>query len=116
MSPTVYFILHVASLLVLTGYTFYAFGAPPETKKKVMIITGIASLVAVIAGFGLATPYFKAEYAGPKGWIFVKLFCWLGLSALAGFGYRRRGMAGTLAAVASVLALIAVITVYTKPF
>lgn len=112
MSPTVYYILHVVSLLVLTGYTFYAFGAPPETKKKVMMITGIASLVAVIAGFGLAA---KLGYGFP-GWLIVKLVCWLGLSALAGFGYRRRGMAGTLALVASVIALIAVVMVYTKPF
>lgn len=112
MSPTIYYILHVASVLVLTGYTFYAFAAPPETRKGVMIITGIASLVALIAGFGL-----QARLAlGFPGWLIVKIVCWLGLSALAGFGYRRRGAAGALAAVAVILALIAVVMVYTKPF
>ena len=35
MSPIVYYILHVGSLFVLAGYTFYAFGAAPETKKRV---------------------------------------------------------------------------------
>lgn len=112
MSPTVYQILHVVSLLVLTGYTFYAFAAPPEARKRVMIITGIASLLALVAGFGL-----QAKLAiGWPGWIFVKMFCWLGLSALAGIGFRRRGAAGTLAVIAIALILVAVVMVYTRLF
>ena len=112
MSPLFYHILHVTSILVLTGYTFYAFAAAPETKKRVMMITGIASLLALAAGFGLTA---KLGYGFP-GWVIVKLVCWLGLSALAGFGYRRRGAAGALAAIAVVLAFIAVLMVYLKPF
>lgn len=112
MSPTFYHILHLASLFVLAGYTFYAFAAAPETRKRVMMITGIASLLALVGGFGL-----QAKLAiGWPGWIVVKLVCWLGLSALAGFGYRRRGAAGTLAVVAIVLVLIAIVMVYTRPF
>ena len=80
MSPVVYYILHVTSVLVLTGYTFYAFAAPPETKKRVMMITGIASLLALVGGFGLQA---KLQVGFP-GWFIVKLVCWLGLSALAG--------------------------------
>ena len=112
MNVIVYYILHVISVLVLTGYTFYAFAGGPETRKRVMMITGIASLLALIAGFGLQA---KLNYGFP-GWLIVKLVCWLGLSALAGFGYRRRGAAGTLALVAVVMAGIAVVMVYTKPF
>ena len=112
MSPTIYYILHVTAVLVLTGYTFYAFAAAPETRKRVMMITGIASIVALVGGFGLQA---KLQLGFP-GWLIVKLVCWLGLSALAGFGYRRRGAAGTLVAVALILAFVAVVMVYTKPF
>ncbi|MGH7945806.1 MAG: hypothetical protein ACREH8_10805 [Opitutaceae bacterium] len=112
MSPMIYYILHVTAVLVLTGYTFYAFAAAPETRKRVMMITGIASILALVGGFGLQA---KLNYGFP-GWLIVKLVCWLGLSALAGFGYRRRGAAGALAAVALLFAFIATVMVYTKPF
>jgi hypothetical protein len=112
MSPTFYYILHVTSVLILTGYTFQAFAAAPETRKRVMMITGITSLLALAGGFGLQA---KLGYGFP-GWLIVKLVCWFGLSALAGFGYRRRGAAGVLAVLALLFAFIAVVMVYTKPF
>lgn len=113
MSPTFYYILHLISLFVLAGYTFYAFAAPPETRKRVMIITGIAALLAFIAGFGLQA---KLGYKLTSGWLIVKMLCWLFLSGLAGMGYRKRGAVGTLALVAVLLVGIAVVMVYTKPF
>ena len=109
MSPTFYYILHLAALFVLAGYTFYAFGAPAETRKRVMMITGIASVLALVAGFGLQA---KLGYKFTEGWLIVKIVCWLGLSALAGFGYRRRDAAGTLALVASALIVVALVMVY----
>ena len=112
MSPTIYYILHVTAVVVLTGYTFYAFAAAADTRKRVMMITGIASVLALVGGFGLQA---KLNYGFP-GWLIVKIVCWLGLSALAGFGYRRRGAAGALAAVALLFAFIATVMVYTKPF
>ena len=112
MSPIFYYILHVSSVLVLAAYTFYAFAAPLETRKRVMMITGIASLLALVGGFGLQA---KLGYGFP-GWIIVKLVCWFGISALAGVGYRRRGAVGTLALVAIALLIIAVVMVYVKPF
>ena len=112
MSPIVYYILHVVSVLVLTGYTFYAFAAPAETRKRVLMWSGIASVLALVAGFGLQA---KLGYGFP-GWLIVKIVCWLGLSALAGMGYRRRESAGALMLVAIGFVLIAVVMVYTKPF
>ncbi len=112
MSPTFYHILHVISVLLLTGLTFYAFAAAPETRKRVLMFSGIASLIALVAGFGLQS---KLQVGFP-GWLFVKLGCWLGLSALAGLGYRKREAAGTLIVVTIALVVIAVVMVYLKPF
>jgi hypothetical protein len=112
MSPTFYHILHISSLLVLFGYTFYAFSAPAETRKRVLMITGVMSLLMLVAGFGLIT---KLRIGFP-GWIIVKIVCWLGLSAMAGMAYKRRAQANTLMLVTLALAIIAVLMVYLKPF
>ena len=112
MSPTVYHILHVSSLFVLFGYTFYAFAAPAETRKRVLIITGIASLLVLIGGFGLISKLL----VGFPGWIIVKIVCWLGLSALVGMAYKRRAQANILMLVTLALAITAVLMVYLKPF
>ena len=76
------------------------------------MITGILTLIAVVAAFGLQA---KLKIGWP-GWLFVKIVCWFGLSGLAGFGYRKREAAGTLSVIAAVLVLIAVTMVYTRPF
>lgn len=112
MHPTVYYVIHLVSLFVLAGYTFYAFAAPAETRKKVLMLTGIASLLVLVSGFGLVAKVYQNNFSMP--WLWVKLVAWLGLSALAGLGYRRRGAAGVLALVALVLITAAVFAVYTK--
>lgn len=111
MSPTVYYIVHVFSLLVLTGYTFYAFAAPAEARKKVLMITGIASLLALVGGFGLLAKLHGNQFAP---WVIAKLVCWLGLSALAGMGFRKRDKAATFMAVGLALVFVAVVAVYTR--
>jgi hypothetical protein len=112
MSPAFYSILHVGSLFALLGYTFYAFAAVPESRKRVLMITGIASVLALVGGFGLQS---KLNVGFP-GWLIVKLVCWLALAALAGFGYRQRAAAGRLAWIAVVLVVVALVMVYAKPF
>ncbi|CAM2865023.1 hypothetical protein [Rariglobus hedericola] len=112
MSPTIYHIIHLVSLFVLFGFTFYAFAAPAETRKKVLMITGIASLLVLVSGFGLVSKIYGNKF---ELWMIVKLVAWLALSALTGFGYRRRGAAGTLSVVALVLVALAVTMVYLKP-
>jgi len=113
MSPTVYSILHVTSVILLAGFTFQACGAPkPEQRRFYMSITGVFSLVALVAGFGAAA---KLGYGFP-GWMVVKLVCWLGLSGLAGMAFRKPENGRMLSWVASLLVLVAVVVVYTKPF
>lgn len=112
MNPAIYSIIHVFSLLLLTGFAFYAFAAPAECRKKVMIITGIASLLMLISGFGLLA---KLQLGFP-GWIIVKIVCWLGLSALAGIGFRKRDKAGLFMAIILALIFTAVVTVYYGRF
>jgi hypothetical protein len=111
MNPVFYQVLHVFSLLVLAGYTFYAFAAPAETRKKVLMITGIASLLVLVSGFGLMAKLYGNQF---QGWMIVKLVAWLGLSALAGVGYRKRDKAPVFLTVALVLVFSAVLAVYTK--
>jgi uncharacterized membrane protein len=95
------------------GHTFYAFAAPPETRKRVLLWTGGASLVMLLTGLRM----WQGIYGfAPAGWLMVKIGCWLGLSALAGIAYRKREQAGKLAWVALVLAVTAVAMVYVKPF
>jgi hypothetical protein len=113
MNPAFFHVLHVFSLAALIGYSFYAFAAPvPETKKRVMMVTGIAGLMMLIAGIGLM----HALGYDWRGWVWVKIACWLGLMALPGIAYRRRERAGKFVVVALVLVLIALAMVYFKPF
>jgi hypothetical protein len=106
-------LLHIGAAFVLFGYTFYAFAAPAETRRKVLIWTGGASLVMLATGLRM----WQGIYGfAPAGWLIVKVVCWLGLSAMAGIAYRRRYLAGMLAWVALLLVAIALAMVYGKPF
>ena len=113
MSPAFYYILHLISLLVLTGGAFYAFAGAPETRKKVMIATGIASVLMLVSGFGLLSKLHGNQFAP---WVFVKLVAWLGISALAGIGYRKRAQAPLFMGVILALALAALWAVYVFRF
>jgi hypothetical protein len=112
MNLNLYHFLHVAGLLMLVGGTFYAFAAPAETRRRVLVLTGVASLLMLASGFGLLAQMYAGHF---YLWVVVKLVCWLGLSALAGLAYRRRERAGLLMGIAALLALTAVAMVYFKP-
>lgn len=106
-------LIHVAGLLAMAAYTFFAFAGPLETRKRVLMITGIASLLVVLTGIRMWQGLFSFEMLG---WIWVKIVCWLGLSALTGLAYRKREKANALMAVTLTLAVVAVAMVYLKPF
>ncbi|HVU36243.1 MAG TPA: hypothetical protein VHE61_22590 [Opitutaceae bacterium] len=105
-------VIHVGSVIALIAYTFYAFAAAPETRKRVMIGTGIASLLVLLTGIRMWQGMFNFAF---MGWVIVKLVCWLGLSALTGMAYRKREKAAMFMTLALVLAVIALVMVYWKP-
>lgn len=112
MSITTYLILHLSSVIVLLGYTFYAFAAPAETRKRVLMITGIAALLVIVSGFGMLARL----HLGFPGWAIVKLACLVGLASISGIAYRKRAMADLFMIVAFALAITAVAMVYVRPF
>jgi hypothetical protein len=109
---TTYLVLHLSSIIVLLGYTFYAFAAPAETRKRVLMITGVASLLVLVSGFGML----QRLHLGFPSWAIVKGVCWLGLSAIAGIAYRKRAQADLFMMIAFALAITAVAMVYVRPF
>lgn len=113
MDPTYYHILHIVSLLVLSGWTFMGCANPdPNRRKQTLMITGIAGLIMFISGMGLAP---KLGYSMGSTWIIVKLVCWAGLMALAGMAFRKPGAVRTLTFVILGLLATAVVMVYVKP-
>ena len=88
-----------------------ALGWALAARKRVLMITGIASLVALVAALGLQA---KLQIGWP-GWLFVKIACWLVLSALAGIGYRKRESVQALIYIALAAVVVAVLMVYLKP-
>jgi hypothetical protein len=105
-------IFHLVAVLVMTGYTFFAFAGPADTRKRVLMITGIASLLVLVTGIRM----WQGLYGfGMFAWVFVKIACWLGLSALTGLAYRKRNATNLLMVVAMVLLIVAVSMVYVQP-
>lgn len=108
-----YSLIHVLSILLLTGSVFYIVANPqPHKKRKMMILTGVLSLIAFIAAFGLMAKLYNNDFS--QGWVIVKLVAWLLLTGLAGMAYRISKSAAILGTV--VLVTLAVYMVYFKPF
>ncbi|MBS0633504.1 MAG: hypothetical protein JSS11_16460 [Verrucomicrobia bacterium] len=105
-------IFHVVAAIVMIAFTFFAFAGPADTRKRVLMITGIASLLVLLTGIRMWQGMFGFS---AMAWIFIKMACWLGLSALTGLAYRKRESANTLMVIALILAIVAVTVVYVKP-
>lgn len=121
MSLQFYQILHVSSVLLLAGVTFAIFGGAPLAKKKLlMALSGILSLVALVAGFGLASHKMGVvQQPNPANWplwIWIKVFVWLWLSAMGGIAFRKRDQTKVPLILTVVLVIAAIVTVYLKPF
>lgn len=106
-------ILHVASALMLIGFTFFAFATDPTRRRFSLAWAGIASLLVVLTGLRMWQAQFNFVFAG---WIAVKMACWLLISALAGIGFRRRASTGLWMTLALLAGALAVTMAYLKPF
>jgi len=104
--------LHVGAAILLVGITFYAFAGAPETRKTVLIWSGVTSLLVFATGLRM----WQGIYGFHGGWVIAKLVCWLGLSSIAGMAYRKRDRASLLILITAALAVVSVALVYTKPF
>jgi len=117
MSWPFYAILHVASILLLTGAVFAVFGGAPDGRRKlIMMAGGILSLLALAGGFGLAAK--KLGLPNPAAWpawLWVKVGCWLWLSAVAGIGFRRREKTAVWLGLTAVVLVGALAMVFLKP-
>ncbi|TVR49557.1 MAG: hypothetical protein EA425_11930 [Puniceicoccaceae bacterium] len=114
MKMQIYQILHVSSLLILTGLTFLAIAAPrPEWRRPILIGTGILSLVMLVSAFGLISVIYGNNFTG---WMIVKIVLWVILSALAGLAFRLPGRGKLLGWTATAVLILAVLMVYLKPF
>ncbi len=106
-------VVHVAAVVILIAYTFFGFAGAPETRKRVLAITGVASLLALLTGIRMWQGLYSFS---ALGWVIVKLVCWLGLSALTGMAYRKRDKVNALMIVALTRTIVALAMVYIRPF
>lgn len=114
MKTQIYQLIHVFSVIMIFGLTFFALAAPkPERKRPILIATGVLALLIFVSGFGLISTVYSNQFAG---WMIVKMAVWLIVAGLGGMAFRKPNLAGPLGMLFAVLALIAVIMVYFKPF
>ncbi len=118
MDPKIYSLIHVFSILLLSGSIFYIAANPQKHKKaKMMAINGIVGLIALVGAFGLIAKLNTAApqvYSYTAGWVIVKLVVWLFLMALAGMAYKKPK--GFVLSSLIVSLGVALYMVYFKPF
>ena len=113
MNYQVFVVLHLVSVILMSGVTFAAFAAPAqENRRTFLMISGILSLLVFISGFGVM----GMMGLGFPGWAMVKLVCWLVLSGLTGMAFRMTDKVPMLSTLAGVIIAIAVVMVVYKPF
>jgi hypothetical protein len=112
MKETFYYVLHVASVVLLTGFAFQALASADARRKRFLAITtGVLALGALAGGFGLLA---VRGYGFPL-WIWIKLGAWIGLGALSGLAFRAPRLRGPLTLIGVALVVLAVWAVYARP-
>jgi hypothetical protein len=80
MSYQFYKVLHVVSLFLLFTSLAAAAFAPQDKRKPWVALHGIATLIALVAGFGLLARLGLMK--GMPGWVHIKLAIWLALGVM----------------------------------
>ena len=113
MPITFYSIVHIVSVILLAGITFSAIASPqPERRKNMLMGSGIVAMVVLITGFG-ALSVLELAF---RGWVAIKVVCWLVLAMATPMVFRRSEQAGLWRAVTFGAILIAVLMVQLRPF
>ena len=113
MPNSLFLIAHVFSVMLLVGVTFAAFAAPvQENRKRFMMFSGIASLLALLTGCGIL----GSAHMGFPAWAIVKIVCWLIISGISGQAFRNRDKIPQLVGITSAMILLALVMVFAKPF
>ncbi len=112
MPVPVYQVLHIVSLMLLTGLVFYACAHPvADRKRPVAILAGVAAFLALFAGIGL---HHKLG-ADWQLWLFIKMGAWLFLTVLASLAFRMPSLRLPFATLALAAITLAAWAVYYKP-
>jgi hypothetical protein len=75
--------------------------------------SGILAAVVLVTGFGMVHVVYADRFAV---WMFVKIGVWLAVAVLGASVFRQPSKAGVFTWLAAVLAAVAVLMVYLKPF
>ena len=105
-------IVHVFAVIGLVASVFYACVGAPDSRKKVLRWSGIASLLVALTGIRM----WQGLYQFQGGWAWVKILCFLAIAAFVGIAYRRREKATLWMVLSLVAALVALVMVYLQPF
>ncbi len=113
MSYEFYKVLHLAGLVTLfTSLGALAF-VPGERRKPLMMMHGIATVVMLVAGFGLLARLGLMGNLGP--WVYGKLAIWLVMGAAPVILRRKPKMALTILLVSIALGAISACLAIYKP-
>ncbi len=121
MPYTFYKVLHLVGIflffLSLGGIALFTINGGKKTtntwRAKVAITHGIATLLVLIGGFGLAAKLYGSSW---PMWLYPKIIIWFVFAGVLGAAYRSKAIAQSLWIALPVLGLIASLLAIYKPF
>lgn len=119
MSYVVYKIIHYLGLfaLVTTAVAALSRGARADAfedpwRKRLGILHGVSLFLVLLGGFGMLARL----GLGMEGWVWAKVILWVALGGLLAVARRSAAWSARLVVVVPLLAALAGIIAYTKPF